>query len=214
MRPSCRDSHLVSIQFLLTALVVVATPGTGVVYTLQAGLARGGQAGLVAALGCTLGIVPQMLATVTGVATLLAMSPWAFLVVKYLGVGYLLVMAVTALRGKDTALELDQTVAPRSRAGVIGSAVMLNLLNPKLLMFFVAFLPQFVSTDGPGAVPRMLALSGVFMALTFLVFTGYGLLAALVRDRVAAQPRLMTWLRRAFAVSFVGLGVRLALVSR
>lgn len=202
-----------SIEFLLTTLIVVATPGTGVIYTLAAGLARGARASVIAAVGCTLGIVPHMIAAITGLATVLHASAVAFQTVKYLGVVYLLYMAWTILKEKG-ALAVEAETASRSAWTVIRSGILVNILNPKLTIFFVAFLPQFVNTDEPGALPRMLELSGVFMALTFLVFGTYGVFAASVRNQVVARPRVMTWMRRGFAGSFVALGARLAVADR
>ncbi|MFG2800417.1 LysE family translocator [Streptomyces pseudovenezuelae] len=198
-----------SLAFLLTTLVVVATPGTGVVYTLAAGLSRGPRASVVAAFACTLGIVPHVLATVTGLAALLNASAVAFQTVKYTGVAYLLYMAWATVRDKEV-IDVDQDAAPRSAGRVIVRGVLINLLNPKLTIFFLAFLPQFVSPSEPHALPRMLALSGVFMLATFVVFAGYGVLAASVRSQVISRPRVMAWLRRSFAGSFVLLGVKLA----
>ncbi|MFF3345319.1 LysE family translocator [Streptomyces sp. NPDC002779] len=202
-----------SLAFLLTTLVVVATPGTGVVYTLAAGLSHGRRASVVAAFACALGILPHMLATITGVAALLHASATAFQILKYAGVAYLLYMAWATLRDKE-AITVDRTAAPMSAGRMIVRGVLINLLNPKLTMFFFAFLPQFVDPEGPGAVPRMLALSGVFMAATFVVFALYGVLAASVRNQVIARPRVMAWLRRSFAGSFVALGAKLAFTPR
>ncbi|MGW2631644.1 LysE family translocator [Streptomyces chattanoogensis] len=198
-----------SIAFLLTTLVMVVTPGTGVVYTLAAGLSQGRRASMVAALGCTLGIVPHLVATITGLAALLQTSAVAYEAVKYLGVGYLLYMAWATLRDKE-ALAVDEETEPRPAARVIASGVLINLLNPKLTMFFVAFLPQFVPAGEPGSLGAMLRLSAVFMALTFVVFSAYGMCAAAMRHRVLARPKVMTGIRRVFAVCFVGLSVRLA----
>ncbi|CAL9518095.1 LysE family translocator [Streptomyces pilosus] len=198
-----------SLAFLLTTLVVVVTPGTGVVYTLAAGLSHGRRASVVAALGCTLGVVPHLLATVTGLAALLHTSALAYAVVKYLGVAYLLYMAWATLRDKD-ALTVTADAEPQPALRVITSGVLLNVLNPKLTMFFVAFLPQFVPAGTPGSTTLMLQLGAVFMALTFVVFAAYGLFAAAVRDRLAVRPRIMTGVRRVFAVCFVGLSARMA----
>jgi threonine/homoserine/homoserine lactone efflux protein len=198
-----------SIAFLLTTLVVVVTPGTGVVYTIAAGLSHGRRASVVAAFGCTLGIVPHLVATITGLAALLHTSAVAYQAVKYLGVCYLLYMAWATLRDKDV-LAVEEEAEPRSATRVILSGVLVNLLNPKLTMFFVAFLPQFVPAGEPGSLGAMLRLSAVFMALTFVVFTAYGMGAAGVRDRVLSRPRVMTGIRRVFAVCFVGLSARLA----
>ncbi len=201
-----------STEFLLTTLVVVATPGTGVLYTLAAGLARGARASVVAAVGCTLGIVPHMVAAITGLAALLHTSALAFQVLKYLGVAYLLYMAWTTLRDKGT-LTVEET-APVSARKVIVSGVLINILNPKLTIFFFAFLPQFVSTADAQASLRMLELSGVFMLLTFAVFALYGVFAAAVRDRVISRPQVMTWMRRSFGGAFVVLAGRLAFTDR
>ena len=202
-----------SVEFLLTTLVVVATPGTGVLYTLAAALARGPRAAVVAATGCTLGIVPHVLAAITGLAALLHTSALAFQVLKYAGVAYLLYMAVSTLR-ETGALAVRDDAAPRSARSVVVSGVLVNILNPKLTIFFFAFLPLFVPAGAPDAVVRMLGLSAVFMLATFVVFVGYGLFAAAVRARVVSRPRVMTWLRRAFAGAFVALGARLASTDR
>jgi threonine/homoserine/homoserine lactone efflux protein len=201
----------VTVEFLLTSLVIVATPGTGVLFTLAAGLARGSRASVVAAFACTLGCVPHMVAAITGVAALLHASAVAFQVLKYAGVAYLLWMAWTTLREKG-ALTVEEDGAPRSDRAVIVSGVLVNLLNPKLTIFFFAFLPQFVATEG--AFLSMVQLSAVFMLLTFVVFAAYGLFAAAVRHHVVSRPKVMDWMRRAFAASFVALGARLALTSR
>jgi threonine/homoserine/homoserine lactone efflux protein len=198
-----------SIAFLLTTLVVCVTPGTGVVHTLATGLSRGRRAGVVAAVGCTLAIVPHVLATVTGLAALLHASATAFQVLKYAGVGYLLYMAWAMVRDKG-AMEVERDAAPASDRQLITRAVLINVLNPKVTIFFLAFLPQFVNPGAPHAALRMTALGGVFMLVTFVVFVTYGLLAASVRHRVTARPHVMAWLRRSFAVSFLVLGAKLA----
>ena len=197
-----------SVSFLLTSLLVVASPGTGVLYTMAAGLSRGARASLVAAFGCTLGIVPHLAAAITGLSALLQTSAVAFEVLTYAGVAYLLWMAWATLREKG-ALSVEGDQEPSSPGRVIVSGVLVNLLNPKLTIFFFAFLPQFVDTTSSRELPHMLALSGVFMLLTFVVFVGYGAFAAGIRSRVISRPRIMTWLRRAFATGFLALGARL-----
>src|SRR5476651_394073 len=171
-----------SIAFLLTSLVVVVTPGTGVLYTLSAGLSRGWRASIVAAIGCTLGIIPQMVAAITGLAAILNASAIAFQTLKYAGVAYLLYMAWKTFRDKSM-LEVDVEKAPRAAWRVIGSGILINLLNPKLTIFFFAFLPQFVDPKEPNAIPLMLELSFVFMVMTLVVFVLYGIFAAAIRTR-------------------------------
>jgi threonine/homoserine/homoserine lactone efflux protein len=203
----------VSAAFLVTSLLIVATPGTGALFTIAAGLSRGPRASLVAAFGCTLGIVPHLAAAITGAAAVLHASGVAFEAVKVLGVAYLLYMAWATWR-ESGPLTVQADTRPRSPLRVVASAVLVNLLNPKLTLFFFAFLPQFVPTSQPDALARMLGLSIVFMLMTFVVFAAYGVFAAAVRTHLLARPRIMAWLRRAFAASLVGLGAKLASTSR
>jgi threonine/homoserine/homoserine lactone efflux protein len=203
-----------STAFLLTTLVVVATPGTGALYTIAAGLARGARASVVAAVGCTLGIVPHMLAAITGLAALLHASAVAFQAVKYAGVAYLLWMAWSTFR-ETGALAVDEEEAQaRSAVRVIVSGVLVNLLNPKLTIFFLAFLPQFVVRDAAHPSLVMVELSAVFMAVTLVVFAIYGVCAAALRARVLSRPRVLRWMRRCFGGAFLALAGRLALTER
>ena len=202
-----------TLEFWATALVVAASPGTGVLYTLAAGLAHGRRASLIAAFGCTLGIVPHVAAALTGLAALMHASALAFATLKYAGVAYLLFMAWRMLADRDALSLASQTTARTARA-VIGEAVLINLLNPKLTIFFVAFLPQFVAPGDAHAVATMTGLSGAFMAVTFAVFALYGLAAASVRRAALARPRLVDAMRRLFAGAFLLLGLRLALAER
>ena len=201
-----------SVAFLITSLIVVAAPGTGVIYTLAAGLTRGPRASIVAAFGCTLGIVPHMAAAILGLSALLHASAVAFQTFKFLGVAYLLFMAWSALREKG-ALKVEEQVGARSALQFTVTAIAINILNPKLSIFFLAFLPQFVSANDLHPSARMLALSAVSMLLTFVVFVGYGLFAASIRDHVITRPRALAWMRRTFAGAFIALGVKLAFVD-
>ena len=202
-----------SIEFLVTSLVMIASPGTGALYTLAAGLSQGARASVIAAFGCTLGIVPHMAAAVLGPAALIHTSALAFETLKYLGVAYLLYMAWSALKERG-ALQVGQEADGRSALQVVVTAVLINILNPKLSIFFLAFLPQFVRVDEPHPLARMLLLSGAFMLLTFLIFAVYGLFAAAVRRHVISRPGVLLWMRRSFAAAFVALGAKLALAER
>lgn len=202
-----------TLAFLLTTLVVVATPGTGAVYTIGAGLARGWRASLIAAFGCTLGCVPHMVAAITGLAALLHASALAFEVVKWLGVAYLLFLAWQTIRDRS-AIEVDGARTPVSFWRVTGTAVLINLLNPKLTIFFFPFLPQFVPASASNASLTMVWLSLVFMAVTFVVFAAYGVFAATMRRQVIGRPRVVAWMRRTFAATYVLLAGRLALEAR
>jgi threonine/homoserine/homoserine lactone efflux protein len=200
-------------EFLITTLVIVASPGTGVLFTLAAGLTRGARASILAAFACTLGIIPHMAAAITGLAALLHTSALAFEIIKYLGVAYLLYMAWATLREKG-ALSVDTERAPKSVRQVLISGILINILNPKLSIFFFAFLPQFVRTDSADALPQMLELSAVFMAMSFVIFAIYGVFAAAVRQHIVTRPRVLTWMRRTFAAAFVALSAKLAFTER
>lgn len=200
--------------FWITTVVVVATPGTGVLYTVAAGLSRGRRAGLLAAVGCTLGIVPHLLAAVTGLAAVLHASGIAFRALQFLGVGYLLYLAWKTLRDTGSLTLPEGTAKARLPRHLVVRGVLVNLLNPKLTLFFFAFLPQFVDSGAGPAVPLMLRLGVVFMLVTLLVFALYGLLAAGVREQVIGRPQVTTWLRRVFAGSYLALAGRLAASTR
>ena len=198
-----------TLQFLLTALVVVLIPGTGVIYTLAIALGRGRRASLYAALGCTFGIVPHILAATLGLAALLHTSALLFQVVKFAGVAYLLYLAWQALKSGGT-LSVEANPAAQSGWRIARRGALINILNPKLSIFFLALLPPFLSGDPVNATGEMLTLGAVFMALTFAVFALYGLCAGTVRNRVLSSARTMQWLNRSFAALFAALGLRLA----
>lgn len=202
-----------SIEFLITSLIVIVSPGTGVLYTLAAGLSRGSRASVVAAFGCTLGIVPHMAAAILGLAALLHTSAVAFQAFKWLGVAYLLYMAWNTVRERG-ALRVEDNVGARSDLKVTIEGILINILNPKLSIFFFAFLPQFVRGDEAYPLTHMALLSAAFMLMTFVVFVGYGLFAAAIRAHVMSRPRVLAWMRRAFAAAFVALGAKLALADR
>ena len=200
-------------EFLLTTLVVVATPGAGVLYTLAAGVSRGWRASLVAAFACTLGIVPHVIAAVTGLAAIMHASVMAFSIIKWLGVAYLVYLAWKTFRDKSV-FAIDAEPARPSPWRVILSGVLVNTLNPKLTIFFFAFLPQFVPEGSADAVPLMAYLSAVFMGVTLVVFSFYGVFAAAVRNKVFTRPRVVAWVRRSFAGTYLVLAGRLAAQTR
>ncbi|MEM8651734.1 MAG: LysE family translocator [Pseudomonadota bacterium] len=202
-----------SLEFFLTSLVVILLPGTGVLYTLAIGLGRGFKASVAAAFGCTIGIVPAAIASIVGLAAIFHTSALAFQVVKYLGVLYLLYMAWSILRDGGT-LDVGEDRKRVSLAKTAITGTLINVLNPKLSLFFLAFLPQFVDVNQSNATATMFFLAGFFMLLTFLVFVLYGGCASLARDYVITRPAIMKWLKRSFAAAFGYLSFRLAFSER
>ncbi len=199
-----------SLQFLITALVVVLAPGTGVIYTLAIGLGQGRRAATWAAFGCTIGIVPHLAAAILGLAALLHTSALLFQVVKFAGVAYLLYLAWQALKS-DGALAVRPEKTAKNGWITARRGILINVLNPKLSIFFLALLPPFLSGNPATATAEMMMLGAVFMAMTFVVFVVYGVFASVARDRLLASERIMRWLNRSFAAIFAALGARLAL---
>ncbi|MCE1187391.1 MAG: LysE family translocator [Rhodocyclales bacterium] len=202
-----------SLEFLITSFIVVLIPGTGVVFTVSTGIAQGRKASVFAALGCTAGIVPHLLATVLGLAAIMHTSALAFQALKYAGVAYLFYIAIATWRD-SSAFAIDSTTAKSTAPGLVLKAFLLNILNPKLTIFFLAFLPQFVQPGATEPLLQLLFLSAVFMAMTFAVFVAYGFLAHLFRKAVIESPPVQAWLRRGFAATFAGLGAHLALTEK
>jgi threonine/homoserine/homoserine lactone efflux protein len=197
-----------SLEFLLTSLLVIVVPGSGAIYTVSMGLTGGWRSAMAAALGCGLGVLPHLLASVFGLASLLHLSAVAFDVVKYAGALYMLYMAWGIWHEKQ--FFETQTAAHLEVKAVIWKAVLLNLLNPKLTLFFVAFLPQFVGTTPTHPLLEMLGLGAVFMWLSFVMFLVYGVLAHRLRGWLLRSKPLQRALQRGFALSFAYLGFRLA----
>ncbi len=204
---------MLSAEFLITSFIVVLIPGTGVIFTVSTGLVQGRKASVFAALGCTAGIVPHLLATVLGLAAVMHTSALAFQALKYAGVAYLFYVAYATWRDKS-AFALDGNPSTSSATGLVVKAFLLNILNPKLTIFFLAFLPQFVQPGSTEPLFQLLLLSATFMVMTFIVFVLYGSLAHVFRKAVIESPRVQSWLRRGFAATFAGLGASLALTEK
>lgn len=204
---------MIGLEFLITSLVVVLIPGTGVIYTVSTGLVQGRKASIYAALGCTAGIVPHLLATVLGLAAVMHTSALAFQILKYAGVAYLLYVAFVTWRDKS-AFAVDGSVGKVAATDLVVKAFLLNILNPKLTIFFLAFLPQFIDPGAAQPLLQLLLLSAVFMAMTFVVFVMYGLVAHAFRKLVIESANVQRWLRYGFAAAFASLGAKLALTDK
>ena len=196
-------------EYLLTVFIVCVAPGIGVVYTLSMTLGGGMRAGLPAVIGCTLATAVHLALALAGLAAVLHVSALLFQTLKWAGVAYLLWMAWGALKGAG-ALAVEASEPPGA-GRIVWRGILLNLLNPKLPLFFLAFLPQFIPAGTAGPTLLLVQLGLGFVAMTFVVFLLYALLAGTMRARLLASARAMAWLRRAFAASFAALGLRLAL---
>lgn len=204
---------MISTEFLITSLIVVLIPGTGVIYTISNGLFLGWRASVFASIGCTAGIIPHLLATIFGLATLLHVSAVAFQVVKFIGVAYLFYLAWSMWKetGELKFLEQDSNIKVQD---IILKGLLINILNPKLSIFFLAFLPQFVAPDAAAPVMNMLMLSITFMVMTFIVFVLYGIFAGSFRGLILRSPKTVKKIQRSFAFSFAALGTKLAFTDK
>ncbi|MEL0587622.1 MAG: LysE family translocator [Candidatus Thiodiazotropha sp. (ex. Lucinoma kazani)] len=202
-----------STEFLITSLVIVLLPGTGVLFTISTAIFHGKRASLYAALGCTLGIIPHLIASILGLAAILHASAVAFQILKILGIIYLLYLAwgmwkesgELRLQGKPKEMEFWMIAV---------KALLINILNPKLSLFFLAFLPQFVPNNSELAIVDMAFLGAVFMCLTLVIFVIYGLFAHYLRKYLDKSPSAMRRIQRTFAGIFAYLAVKLATLER
>lgn len=204
---------MINPEFLFASLVVVLIPGTGVVYTITTGLTLKWRASLAAAIGCTLGIVPHILASILGLSALLNMSAQVFSVLKLAGALYLLYLAWNMWR-EAGRLEINKKSTETSLTKIIIKAIAINLLNPKLTIFFFAFLPLFVSRNSSAPTMEMITLSAVFMGITLIVFALYGILASGISAYLVNSSNAVKRLQQAFAVVLAGFAVQLGLSDR
>ena len=204
---------MITVEFLITSMIVVLIPGTGVLYTVATGLFTGKRASVFAALGCTFGILPSLLASIMGLGIIIHTSALVFQIVKYIGVAYLMYLAWSMLKTSGP-LTLDETQNKESLLKVAFKGFLINILNPKLTIFFLAFLPQFIPSQTLQPTSHMLVHGGIFMVMTFLVFIIYGLLATSVRNYIIHSEKVSSLIQRIFAGSFAALGIKLALTNR
>ena len=201
---------MISAEFLLTSLVVVLVPGTGVIYTVSTGLVQRWRASIAAAVGCTAGILPHLAASILGLSAILHLSATAFQGIKLIGALYLLYLAWGMWR--DTgSLNFDQSSPKKNGFQIALKGILINILNPKLTIFFFAFLPLFISPDTTSPTKQMMGLSAIFMSMTLVIFILYGVLASGISKYLINSPKAIKRMQRFFAVIFAGLAVKLAL---
>jgi len=203
---------MVTSEFLITSLIVVLIPGTGALYTISTGIFLGNRASLFAAFGCTLGIIPALLASILGLAVLFHTSALAFQIVKYLGVVYLLYLAWSMWSSNSTLSVNSEN--RKTLLSIAFKAFLINILNPKLSIFFLAFLPQFISPSASQATFEMILLGSIFMGMTFIIFAIYGLLAHKARTFIVNSEKRSLFMNKLFASCFAGLGLKLAFTDR
>ncbi len=197
-----------STEFFLTSLVVVLIPGTGVIYTVSTGLVQRWRASLAAALGCTLGILPHLTASILGLSAILHMSALAFQGLKIVGSLYLLYLAWSMWRNTGS-LQFDHSAPKTNVLQIVLKGILINILNPKLTLFFFAFLPLFVSPEATSPIQQMLTLGACFILMTLVIFALYGILASSISTYLANSPKVIRRVQKSFALIFALLAARL-----
>ena len=201
---------MISLEFLLASLVVVLVPGTGVIYTVSTGLLRGRRASAFASLGCALGILPHLAATVLGLAAVLHASALAFQLLKFAGALYLLYLAWGAWRASPATGKTQHSAMPDlTPLQAWRRGVLMNVTNPKVMVFFLALFPSFIDPQRGNAFTQTLFLGALFMLASWVIFSVLALLSGTVGQRMQHSPRAQRWLNRSASVVFVGLALRL-----
>ncbi len=200
---------MISAGFLITSFIVVVIPGTGVIYTITTSLSGSRRQAMLAALGCTLGILPHILAAVFGLSALLHTGAQFLRIIRIAGILYLTYLGLDLIRSNNR-IALEKGEAERAFR-IIGKAVLINLLNPKLTLFFFSFLPQFIVESSVDVTLQMLILSGCFMAITFLIFCLYGLLANTCKQFLKGSPGITRRIQQGFGVILLGFAGKLSL---
>lgn len=199
--------------FVLASLMLIATPGQDMMMVMSRSIAQGAAAGVVTAAGVSLGLVGHTVLATLGLGAILRTSEWLFLALKLVGAAYLIWLGVGLLRTRSAAFVVG-TVPRRSLAHLLFDGAFSNLSNPKIAMFYFAFLPQFVLPGATHPTLSVFALGLAFAALTFLVKGPVGLFAGLLSGWLRARPGVLKWIYRCSGAVLVALGVRLALERR
>ena len=188
-------------------------PGAGSIYTISTGLFRGWRSSIAAALGCTAGIIPHLLFSILVLSSVYEYSTETFQAIKYIGAVYLLYLSYSMWNEFGESEFLENSDQKKDKLKIILNAVFINLFNPKLSVFFLAFLPLFVSLESNFPVFQFIFLSIIFMLMTLIVFIIYGLFAHNVSKYFRKSGVLYIWTQRAFAVIFVILGAKLLILK-
>ena len=196
--------------FFITSLIIILLPGTGVIYTISVGILNGKKASVLAAFSCTLGILPHLCTSIALSTLLLQMNPKVFTIIKLTGALYLLYLGCKMMFSKEN-LEFQPAKKDIAPLTILQQGILINLLNPKLTLFFFSFLPQYIRGNKNNFAFQSFLLGVAFMLLTLIIFIGYGILAGTAKKFIIASPKRMAMLQKCFAIIFVLFAVKLAL---
>src|SRR5450830_347997 len=197
--------------FLAAAMMLTLAPGPDNIYVLTRGIAQGRKAGLVAALGFSSGLFFHTLLAVLGFAAIIKAYPAAYHALQYAGAAYLVYLGIRTLLAAKTAMSLEAGAAQLSLSRIYWQSVIANILNPKVTLFFIAFLPQFVNVHAGHVAWQMLLLAVVFILQALAIFSAIAFFSGIVGAYFQRQARAALYLNRLAGCAFVGLGIRIAL---
>ena len=199
--------------FTIASLALIATPGQDMVLVMSRSIAQGPAAGVATAAGVSAGLLGHTVLATLGLGAILRASDWLFIALKLFGAAYLVFLGVQMLRSSSQALVVSSGAA-RSARRLFFDGALSNVSNPKVAVFYFAFLPQFVSPQALHPTWSVFALGAAFAGLTFLVKCPVGLAAGLLSQWLRARPAVLVWIHRTSGAVLIGLGLRLALDRR
>jgi threonine/homoserine/homoserine lactone efflux protein len=199
--------------FITASLLLIITPGQDMILVMSRSIAQGAPAGVATAAGVSVGLVGHTILATLGLGAILRTSEMLFLGLKLVGAAYLVYMGIGLLRAKDTDLAVD-AAPPRSLRRLFMAGALSNISNPKIAIFFFAFLPQFVLPGAARPTLTIFVLGLVFAALTFMIKGPVGLSAGLLSGWLRARPSVQRWIPRCSGVVLIGLGAKLAFERR
>ncbi len=199
--------------FIVTSIAVILMPGPAMLFVISNGLTRGPKASIAAAFGTTTGVCFHLMCAAFGLAIILKTSVIAFTVVKFAGAAYLIYLAIKILLSNEQIVN-DLSNGEKTANSIFWRGIFINILNPKLSIFFLAYLPQFIDSNLTSVTSQTLILGAIFMAMTIFIFICYGMFASLLRQKVLNSPKILKAIKWCFASIFMALGVRLALTEK
>lgn len=201
-----------TLNFLVTSFIIILIPGTGVTYTISTGITKGKRASIFAALGCTIGIIPHLCISIALSSFIINMSNNSFFILKLIDAIYLLYLGIGMIRSK-TNFDLINNKSEEKVGTIIRSGILINLLNPKLTLFFFSFLPQYAKSINDNYITECFLYGFTFMIVTLLVFIGYGLLAGISNNFFMNSPKRISYLQKIFGIIFIVFATQLAFSS-
>lgn len=201
------------IYFIAVSMLLTIAPGPDILYVITQSISQGKRAGIATALGLCTGLMVHTTAAAFGVSAILQQSAIAFKILKYLGAIYLFFLAWKAFREKEHSLS-EMTTKNKDAASLYRQGIYMNILNPKVGLFFLAFLPQFVNSKAGNIPGQMILLGALFMLQSILIFSIVAIVSEILSKKILSKPNIAKYINHAKAIIFTLIGVKLALSDR